>query len=398
MTYAEKVYDLRELLSLIQDHRQRPQIELERVVGGALVMMVTQMGSLHALEQEQRNPFWRRWLGGDLASADTTGRVYGGLEVEELRRAQHGLYTRLKRNKALEGRRGLSVLIVDGHESSSSYLRSCPGCLQRRIKTPEGERIQYYHREVLALLSMERFPLLLDIEEQRPGENEVGAALRLLERVLRCYPRAFQVVLGDALYLQADVFQLLLGHRKHAIAVLKDETRDLLKDVQGLFALEQPAVEVSGRTERRIWDICGLESWESLGTKVRVVRSLENKTLTRQRTGQNEKQTSDWIWATTLPQEKASASLIIQQGHDRWLIENRALNEMVTYWRADHVYRHHPTAIIAFWLTLMFVLNLFRAFICLNIKPVRRRRHTELYFARLLFAGLHEEIVRNRSA
>lgn len=360
-------------------------------------MMAAQMGSLHALEQERGNPFWRRWLGGDLASADTTGRVYGGLEVEGLRSALHSLYTRLKRNKALQGRRGLSVLIVDGHESTSSYLRCCPGCLQRRVESCDGERIQYYHREVLAMLSLERFPLLLDIEEQRPGEDEVGAALRLLERVLRRYPRAFQVVLGDGLYLRANVFEFLLAHGKHGIAVLKDETRDLWRDVQGLFPLEQPVVEVSGRTERRIWDISGLESWESLKVKVRVVRSLETRTLTRQCTGRSEKKTSEWMWATTAPKEKLSASLLVHQGHDRWLIENRALNEMVTYWSADHIYRHHPVAIIGFWLTLMFALNLFRAFICLNIKPVRRRRHTELYFARLLFAGLQEEIVRNRS-
>jgi len=398
LTYAEKVYDLGEFFSQLEDKRPRPQIELERVVGGAFVMMACRMGSLNALEQEQRNPFWRRWLGGAPASADTMGRVYEGLEVGGLRLAIHREYTRLKRNKALRERHGVAVLIVDGHESSSSYLRCCPGCLQRRIKTPEGERIQYYHREVLAMLSLERFPLLLDIEAQRPGENEVGAAFRLLERVLRCYPRAFQVVLGDALYLQAPVFEFLLAHRKDGIAVLKDETRDLFEDVQGLFALEKPVVEVSGRTERRIWDISGLESWESLGRKIRVVRSLESKTITRQRTGQEEKQASDWIWATTLPQEKASASQIIQHGHDRWLIENRGLNEMVTYWSANHVYRHHPTAIIAFLLTLMFVLNLFRAFLSLNIKPVRRKRHTELYFARLLFAGLQEEVVRIRSA
>jgi hypothetical protein len=298
----------------------------------------------------------------------------------------------------LEVRHGVSVLIVDGHESSSSYLRCCPGCLQRRVQTEDGERIQYYHREVLALLSLERFPLLLDIEEQRPGEDEVGAALRLLERVLRRYPRAFQLVLGDALYLRANVFDLLLAHGKHGLAVLKDETRDLWQDVGGLFPLEQPVLEVDGRTERRLWDICGLESWESLKRPVRVVRSLETKTLTRQRTGQREKQASDWMWATTLPANQVSASTIARLGHDRWLIENRALNEMVTYWNADHIYRHHPTAIIGFWLTLMLALNLFRAFLSLNIKPVRRRRHTELYFARLLFAGLQGDIVRNRSA
>jgi hypothetical protein len=360
-------------------------------------MMATQMGSLNALEQERKNPFWRRWLGGGLASADTIGRVYGGLEVEGLRLALHRIYTRLKRNKALKPRHGFSVLIVDGHESSSSYLRCCEGCLERNIKIGGEERIQYYHREVIAMLSLERFPLLLDIEEQRKGEGEVTAAMRLLERVVDRYPRAFQVVLGDALYLRANVFQFLLAHGKEAIAVLKEETRDLWQDVQGLFSLEEPIVEDDGKRQRRIWDIEGLESWESLKSTVRVVRSLETKSCRRQRTRQKEIQTAAWMWASTLSADKAPAPTVVNLGHDRWLIENRALNEMVTYWHADHLYRHHPNAILAFWLTLFLALNLFRAFIYLNIKPVLRARHTELYFARVLFAGLHEKPIRNRS-
>ncbi len=103
------------------------------------------------------------------------------------------------------------------------------------------------------------------------------------------------------------------------------------------------------------------------------------------------------MWATTLSTEQASARTIVNLGHDRWLIENRALNEMVTYWHADHVYRHHPKAIIAFWLTLFVALNLFRAFVSLNIKPVHRAKHTDLYFAKVIFAGLHEETFPNRS-
>ena len=360
-------------------------------------MIAAQMGSLNALAQERGNPFWRRWLQGDLASADTTGRVYAGLEVDGLRLALHRIYTRLKRNKAVKGRQGLSVLIIDGHESSSSYLRRCRGCLSRQIESQESERIQYYHREVVAMLSLERFPLLLDIELQRAGEDEVSAALRLLERVLRRYPRAFQVVVGDALYLRANVFEFLLAHGKHAIAVLKDETRDLWQDVNGLWALETPIREVCGQTERRLWDISGLRSWESLKSPVRVVRSLETKTCRRQRTGQKDKQTSDWMWATTLSADQVPAPAVARLGHDRWLIENRAFNEIVTYWHGDHVYRHHPTAILAFWLTLFMVLNLFRAFVSLNIKPARRTRHTELYFARMLFAALLEETFRIRS-
>lgn len=77
---------------------------------------------------------------------------------------------------------------------------------------------------------------------------------------------------------------------------------------------------------------------------------------------------------------------IIRLGHDRWLIENRALNEMVTYWHADHLYCHYPTAIVAFWLALMLVLNLFRVFVYLDIEPELRSNHSYLYFAILIIA------------
>ena len=142
--------------------------------------------------------------------------------------------------------------------------------------------------------------------------------------------------------------------------------------------------------KRLIWDIEGFTSWASLGRAVRVVRSLETKTVCRQRTGKDENEDSEWIWATSLSQDEASSEAIVKNGHSRWLVENRALNEMVTFWHADHVYHHHPTAIAAFWLTLMLVVNLFRAFVYLNIKPELRSKHTHLYFARLIFSGLYD--------
>lgn len=354
--------------------------------------MLTQMGSLNALEENKPNRFWQKWLGRALPSADTMGRVFSLIDLESIRLSIHYVYSRLKRNKALKKTHGFSVLILDGHEHSSSYLRCCPGCLKRRVHTREDERIQYYHRNVMAMLSGQEFPVLLDVEEQKEGENEVSAALRLSERVLRLYPRAFSVVVADGLYLEAPFFNLFLEHGKHVIAVLKDERRDLMEDARGLFQYEQPQVQIEGKTKRLIWDIEGFTSWESLGRKVRVVRSLETRTVCRQRTGKEEVETSEWIWATTLSQEEASTETIVKLGHSRWLIENRALNEMVTYWHADHVYKHHPNAIAAFWLTLMLTLNLFRAFVYLNIKPCLRFRHTDLYFARLIFAGLYEGI------
>jgi len=392
LAYIEKIYHFGSLVSQIRDSRLKPQIETSLVVKSVFLMMLGQMGSLHALEQERGNPFWGRWLGRKLASADTTARVYTGIRAKDIRLTLHCVYTGLKRNKMLKRRHRFHVLILDGHESSASYLRCCQGCRQRRIKTQNEGRVQFYHRQVIAMLSEEKFPLLLDVESQREGEDEVNCALRLMERVLKNYPRSFDVVVADALYLRANFFNLLLDHHKDVIAVLKDDRRELLQDAEGLFAYEEPLVKQEGTTKREMWDIEQFESWESLGRKVRVVRSLETKTVRRQMTGQKEEKTSEWIWATTLSKKKASTQTIIYLGHDRWLIENRAINELVTFWHADHVYRHHPQAIVSFLLTLFLVLNLFRAFLHLNIKPERRAKHTTLYFARLIFAGISENI------
>jgi hypothetical protein len=241
------------------------------------------------------------------------------------------------------------------------------------------------------MLLSEDFPIVLDVEEQVKGEDEVSCAIRLATRILENYPRAFDVVVVDALYLKAPFFKLLLSHGKDVVCVLKDEGRDLLTDARGLFEIEEPILKKEGKVTRQIWDIEGFDSWDSLqGIKMRVVRSIETKSIRRQITGKKEEEISEWIWAATLSKEDAQTKVIIMIGHDRWLIENRAINEMVNEWHADHVYKHHPNAISAFWLVLILVLNLFRAFIYLNIKIEFKRKHTELYFSKLIFRDVFE--------
>jgi len=332
-------------------------------------------------------------VGGALPSADTIGRVFSRLDCDTVRAALRHIYTRLRRNKALKrGFHGLFALIVDGHESSASYLRCCSGCLRRTIHTKQGERTQYYHRNVTAALLCRDFPLLLDVESQRPGEDEVGAAMRLLNRVLRDYPRAFDVILGDSLYVRREVFELAESRGKQVIAVLKDERRDLLQDALGLFALQQPVIVQrgeGGRVSASTWDIEHFTSWTQLGRPVRVVRSVETSTVRRQMDGRQEQRTSHWIWVTTLSKNKAPTEAVIELGHDRWVIENNELNELLTYWHADHLYRHHPTAIDAFWLLTMLAYNLFHVFIYLNLKAQMRCRYSKLHWARLIAAEFY---------
>lgn len=353
-------------------------------------MALCRLGSLNALEQTQGNSFWKKWLGGSVGSADTQGRVFSLIDCEKIRGMSRHIYTCLKRNKALRGtHQGMCFLVLDGHEQSCGYLRGCEGCCVREVGKDEEKKLQNYHRYVAAMLVCGQRKFLMDVESQRPGEDEVACATRLLERLLRDYPRAFDVVIGDGLYARGNFFNMVLSHNKEAIAVLKDERRDLLKDAMGIFNASKPVVNEEGKISRQLWDEEDFQSWDGFGGAVRVVRSVETKQVRRQKTGKIETQISEWMWATTLSKSFVTTETIVAVGHGRWSIENEGFNELVNLWHADHLYKHEPNAIEAFLLTQILAYNLFHSFFELNLKPAVRLRHTLKYIAELLKSALN---------
>jgi hypothetical protein len=356
-------------------------------------MFMARLGSLNALDQTRLSQFWSTWIGGKLPSADSIGRIAAGLNHDDLRAVNHEIYNRLKRNKALTVPvHGLVVLVVDGHESHSTYRRCCGGCMRRLVKTAKGERIQYYHSNVTAQLLTADLYLLIDAEPQRPGEDEVATALRLLERILAAYPRAFDVVAGDALYADPRFFNFVSSRGKYPLSVLKDDRRDLLRDARSLFEVTEPIAVTRGRTVATCWDIDGFTSWPQVHTPVRIVRSLEKTNVKRQLDNKSEERVSEWTWVTTIPPIVANTEAVVEIGHMRWTIENQGFNETATRWYADHVYKHAGDAIVSFWLICMIAFNVFHAFFLRNLKPARRGKLSMLHFSRLIMGELHGEM------
>ena len=140
--------------------------------------------------------------------------------------------------------------------------------------------------------------------------------------------------------------------------MLEKNRPKLLDDARTLFGFLPGADRSEGSVRRRCWDSDGFRSWPEMAERVRVVRSLETRTVRRQRDDQWETRTPDWFWVTTLPTLYASTAAVVSMGHDRWSVENQAFNELVNRWHADHVYKHGPTAILAFY--------------CRNLKPAAR--------------------------
>lgn len=59
-------------------------------------------------------------------------------------------------------------------------------------------------------------------------------------------------------------------------------------------------------------------------------------------------------------------------GHRRWDVENDAFNTLSTHWALDHCFKHEPTAITNFILTLFITFVLLQSFYLRNLKPPRR--------------------------
>jgi hypothetical protein len=390
--YVDKCFHLRELLPTLTDSRPKPQRSSAAVFASVFALFASNRTSLHSLEKDLvRLPSRLRGVVGPRPpSVDTLGRVYALLDSAPLRQVLVHIHYRLKRNKALTDGDDLKIVAVDGHEFFASRKRCCPQC-QQRTRTVNGEDVvEYYHQGVVCHLIEHRLAVPLDVELLRPGEGEETAAKRLLARVFANYPRFFDVVCGDALYLDAPFINFCLDHHKHALVVLKGEHRLLLQDAAGVFAQQPPQMWRDHRRTVQSWDEDGFTTCEGVNKPLRVVHTVET-VRRRQRIArqwQEKDETSSWYWATTLSQRQLSTRRVWRAGHHRWDVENDCFNTLATHWGLDHCFKHDPTAIVNFILTLFLVYVLLQCFWQRNLKaPLRAVIGTLL--------GLAEELRRS---
>ena len=335
-------------------------------------MHLSNLGSLNSMTSALAS--------GRYPSVSTIARVADSMNLVEIRNVAAGIYKRARKQKMLSAYCGTWIGIIDGHEVNVSEFCKCGHCRKRKLKDKDGTiKYQYYHSFTAFILAGPKFSFILDAEPIVPGEGEITSAYRLLERVCKTYPKAFEVVIGDGLYLKGTIFKLLEGHHKYAIAVLKEERRQLFEEANRLSLMAEPKIYKQGKTTYKVWDHTIEGAWDSYKKPVRVIRSEEIKTV-RQHSKelgrwQTQEEKADWYWATNLPKvvgPKNAVSIF----HSRWQIENCCFGEIASTWNADHVYRHSVNAIVAFILFLFIVLNIFNIFFARNIKDKRIKSKT----------------------
>jgi len=362
--YSNERFSLFKNLSLITDKRKKPRIATIKIVTAIICMQLSNLGSLNSLSLTS----------GKYPSVSTMARSADCMDLEKIRNVAAGIYKRARKQKMLSAYCGMWVGIVDGHEVTVSEFCKCGHCRKRNVSKIEGViKYQYYHSFTSFILAGPEFSFTLDIEPIVPGESEITSAYRLLERVCKTYPKAFEVVIGDALYLKETVFKLLEVHHKYSIAVLKEERRQLFEEANRLSLMIEPKIYKQAKTIYRVWDHHIEDCWDGYGKKVRVIVSEETTKIrihARDGNGWEEKiRVANWMWVTNLFEDFAGdLKNTVKVCHSRWQIENKCFNETVNTWKADHIYRHSENAIIAFLLLLFICVNIFNIFLARNIK------------------------------
>ena len=362
-------------------------------------MYVLRLGSLNRLEQElRRKGRWERLTGPRKPGADTIGRVLSQINCDDIRRLLAGANRTAWRSKSIHmdksacnkaARESYRVVAVDGHELFSGKSRCCAQCSTREVKDGDKLVVQYYHRVVVAQWVGVTPPGILDLEMVKPGEGEVVAARRLVQRVFASYSRLVDVITADAIYLEAPFIKLALKAGKHVVIVMKQENRDLFEDADRLRKLIEPRVIRDNGKTTRLWDMSNLTSFTTLDSQVRVIWAEESSIKRRRVGGQWREQSceSTWVWVTDLPASSVPAPKIQKWGHDRWDIENRAFNELAAHWHADHCYKHNINAIEALLLILALAFLFTYLFYERNLKPESRRYLTRFALAARFMEG-----------
>jgi len=408
LQYTGKVFGLKALLGRVRDARCEPRVPLVPLVACLVLGVVVRIGSyLDLAEQTQSRRRWRHLCGLKAAvHHEIFAYVTERMAPEDWRQNQAAVAKELKRNKALESCKikGLLFLSIDANEHFASFSRTCPRCCQRQVEAldSDGKKVkvtQYYHRYVFAHLSGPKFNLLLDVEPILPGEDECGAALRLLGRIRRLYgPRFFDGITADAWYAKGPFLRALDKLGWLWIVVLKREDMDVFQEAVQLSKNQKPSVEFRDESRQRqvqLWKVKDLHFSDGYtqGSSVLVVRSEQRWTERSVQGGHKraQAQQTQWMWVACEALSEYPPELIYQAGHRRWGIENQAFNELTQAYHLTHCYHHDPTSMLVQMLILIFAFTLFTAF-ALHSQLVRLGELTRKALAHQLDLALEEDL------
>ncbi len=390
LSYMRSVYQIPQKIKNLTDKRKRRSIPLFNIVMPTLIFLMLQYRSFHTIfsAPESMNKRLRNCIRGRIPKVDAVRDLLTVIEPDELRSIHEETVDRMKRNriwkKGTVG--GYRVAAIDGVELFGSTKKSCPDCLIRKHKSGETE---YFHRSVVCMTVGQSPHIILGQEMLWPrdgnqkDEGELTGGKRLIDRLRKRHGHFADIIVADALYLNAPFINTVLKCGMEAVIRLKDEKRLIFKDAQGLF--EKGAGKKNSfkreQTEIEAWDLSGFEM-DGVEKQVRVIRYHEKSTRKKGKTEEK------WMWLVTTD-ETADYQILWKIMHRRWDIEENGFHQLKTYYHVKHCYCHKAVETVFYLMIMAF--NMRELYLYRRIRDFKNKKITHVSVSRIFQDDLQSE-------
>ena len=386
--YLDKVFGFSALVSALPEGRQFPQHSWKKVFDAVFLGAAMQIPSLLQIEAECHHGALAQRIGP--ISDDTLGYSLERQSPEPVFALSCEIARRLKRNGVLRSdwSRGLVVGAVDGIEICSSFARCCDACMEREVQHKVNGQmqteIQYYHRIVVVVLVSTEFPIPLGVRFQKNGEGEVACALALLQDLVGQLGRRFlDVLVGDALYLQAPFVQEVERLGLVWAFTLKENQPELLREAERLTQESPTGVQQEPDREIRYWHLPEVD-WPVAGRQIRVVKTVRieqqrrvtvrGKDPARMKGKTEMSQPSTNFYATNFELGSISPLFLHQLSRSRWRIDTEVFQTITTDCHLKHPAVHQTTALVILTMIRFLAYTLSLVFYHRQVRSHARRK------------------------
>ena len=375
--YINKVYGVARYAHQLRDNKSRRSIKTAVVAYlllFAFALEVSSFNKMTVLLEYNKKRFHNLFPKGTrLPKIDALRETVKSMWLEDVLAMYDGIIDKAIENKVLRENtiNGLRVAAVDGVELFSSKVKCCEDCLTREVK---GED-EYFHKAVVCMTVGCDPHIALGVEMLGPkndgsdkDEGEMTGVKRLLTNLHQKHYHFADVIVADALYMNAPFLNLVTGIGMDAVVRAKDERLNIVQDALGLFKGREPDHEFHD-TKKQVW------AWDEAhfhmngyGGNIRFLKFVETWVTPKGKEMRRE------AWCITTLGKNISAHTVWLIMRKRWHIENNGFRMLKTYFHADHNYVHGKGANEKILLFILMAFNLMELFLFRRLKDFREKK------------------------
>lgn len=357
------------------DGRKRPAIPAPTLLWGFLLCQILRYHSFLAVERLARSRACRAAQLSRGFGDDALGYFTERLDPAVTRQAIADLIRHAKRGKAFDDSRFIGLALDGtGAARSRSAKEDCGLC--RPVKNAEKEITSYVHAFSMIEVVGTGLCLPFDVEPYGPGDSELAASHRLLERAIdHLGVRFADYVVVDGAYANAPFCHHAGDLGLRVVARLKGNLPGLFSEAERRFRCTPPTATFShNRDHIEIWDADDFLPWEDLRwSRVRVIRYRQHKP---------DGSVVEAYWLTDFSTARVGSRSLYAMAKSRWEIENQGFNDGKTRYGMEHVRHHHPNSMLLVWLLTVFAITIERLY---RLRFLHRGTHAVRSAIDLLF-------------